>query len=72
MVDGFDGLRHYAVVGSHDDDYDIGYFGTASTHGGECLVAWGVEECDTAAVGELDVVSADVLGDATCFAGDYV
>ena len=72
MVDGLDGLRHDAVVGGHDDDDDVGHLGAACTHGGERFVTRGVEEGDVASVGELDVVRADVLGDAAGLACDDV
>jgi hypothetical protein len=49
VVDGFDGLRHHAVVGRHHQDDDVGGLGAARTHGGERLVARGVEEGDHAA-----------------------
>ncbi len=72
MVDGLDGLRHDAVVGGHDDDDDVGHLGAACTHGGERFVTRGVEEGDVTSVGELDVVRADVLGDAAGLACDDV
>jgi len=63
MMDGFLGLRHDAVVGRHHQDDQVGGFGAAGAHGGERLVARRIEEGDHAAR-RLDVVGADVLGDA--------
>ena len=71
MVDGFDGLRHDAVVGCHDQDRDIGRLGAAHTHGGEGFVAGGIQEGDLPAV-DLDHVCTDVLRDAAGFAGGDV
>ena len=72
MIDGLHGLGHDGVVGGYDDDDQVGDLGTAGTHGGEGLVTGGVEEGDAAAVGELDVVGSDVLGDAAGLTCDDV
>ena len=63
VVDGLDRLRHDAVVGRHHDHGDVGDLGAAGAHGGERLVARGVEEGDLPAV-VVHLVGADVLGDA--------
>ena len=63
VVDGLHGLGHDAVVGSHHQDGDVRDHGAAGTHGGKGLVAGGVQEGDGGAV-HIDLVSADVLGDA--------
>ena len=74
VVDGFEGLGHDAVVGCDDDDDDVGDLGSAGTHAGEGLVTGGIEEDDLAAegggvgLGDVDLVGADVLGDAAGFA----
>ena len=78
VVDGFEGLRHHAVVGGNHDDDDVGDLGAAGTHAGKRFVARGVEEDDLAAgsrgafLGELHLVGADVLGDAAGFARRHV
>ena len=64
VVDRLDGLRHDAVVGGDDEHGDVGDLGAAGAHGGERLVARRVEERDLAPVGHVDLVGADVLGDA--------
>ena len=43
-------LRHGAVIGGDDEDDDVRDIGAAGAHGGECLVAGGVEESDLLAV----------------------
>ena len=63
MVDGLDRLRHDAVVGGHDEHDDVGDLRAARAHGGERLVAGGVDERDLAAV-DLHLGGADVLRDA--------
>ncbi|MNX73473.1 hypothetical protein D3C86_1048710 [compost metagenome] len=63
VADGLDGLGLDAVVGRHHQDRDVGRLGAAGAHGGERLVARGVEEGDELVV-DLDLVGADVLGDA--------
>ena len=78
VVDGLEGLGHDAVVGGDDDDDDVGDLGAAGAHAGEGLVAGGVEEDDLATeggrvfLGDVDLVGADVLGDAAGFAGGDV
>ena len=68
MVDRFTRLGHHAVVGRHHDHRDVGDLGAARAHRRERLVARRVEEGDQLAV-DLDLIRADVLGDATGFAG---
>ena len=46
VVEGLDGLGHDAVVGRHHQDDDVGGLGAAGPHGGERLVARGVDEGD--------------------------
>jgi hypothetical protein len=64
VLHGFARLRHHAVVGGHDQHHDVGELGAARTHLRERRVARGIEEADDA-LRRLDVVGADVLGDAT-------
>ena len=66
MIDGFDGLRHDAIVGRDDEHDDIGDFGAAGTHAGERFVTRRIDEDDLLAV-VIDVISADVLRDAAGF-----
>ena len=64
---GFDGLRHHAVVGGNHENHDVGCFRTARAHGGKRFVTRGIQESNHAARG-FNVVCADVLGNAACFA----
>ena len=50
VVERLDGLGHDAVVGRDDQHDDVGGLGAAGAHGGERLVARGVDEGDQAAV----------------------
>ena len=68
VVDRLFGLRHDAVVGGDDDDGDVGDLGAAGAHRGEGGVARRVEEGDRLLV-VVDLVGADVLGDAAGLAG---
>src|SRR4051794_11398242 len=68
MVDRLAGLRHHAVVGRDDDHCDVGDLRAAGAHGGERLVARRVEEGDRVVLA-VDLVGADVLGDAARLAG---
>ena len=69
VVDRLARLRHHAVVGRDHDDRDVGDLGAAGAHGGERLVARRVEEGDRL-VAVVDLVGADVLGDAAGLARD--
>ena len=71
VVDGLDGLGHHAVVGRHHQHHDVGDVGAPGPHGGERLVARGVDEGDRVAV-PVDLVGPDVLGDAAGLAGHHV
>ncbi len=71
VIDRLDGLRHDAVIGGHDQHDDIGDPRAARSHGGEGGVAGGVDEGDLLAV-LLDLVGADMLGDAAGLAGDHI
>ena len=66
VIDGFERLRHDAVVGGHHQHHDIGDLGAAGAHAGERFVAGRIDEHDLAAV-LLDVIGADVLGDSAGF-----
>ena len=68
MVDRLDGLRHDAVVGSHDQNDDVGHLGAASTHGRKGRVTGGIDEGDLAVV-DHDLRSADSLRNAARLAG---
>ena len=46
VADRLDGLRHDAVVGGDDEHRDVGGLRAAGAHGGERLVAGGVDERD--------------------------
>ena len=70
VLNGFDRLRHDAVIGGDDEYRDVGDVSTASPHSGKGRVAGGVEEGDSARI-HIDRISADMLGDAAGFARDH-
>ena len=63
VVHRLDGGGHDPVVGRDDQDDDVGDVGAARAHGGERLVARGIEEGE-GMIAALDRVGAHVLGDA--------
>ena len=71
VIDRFHRLRHHAVVGGDDQDRDVGRLRAAGAHGGEGLVARRVDEGDLLAV-LLDLIGADMLGDAAGLGGDDI
>src|SRR5215212_94205 len=73
VVDRLHGLGHDPVVGGDHQHGDVGHGRAPGPHGGERLVAGGVDEGHQAAVGARpDLVGTDVLGDAAGLAGDHV
>ena len=64
VIDRLKGLRHHTVVGGHHEHGHVGELRAASTQGGERLMTRGIEEGDLA-IANVDLVGADVLGDAT-------
>src|SRR3954451_741215 len=75
VVERLDGLRHHAVVGGDDENRDVGDLRTTGTHGGERLVARGVDEGDRAVLlldRRVHLVRADVLSDAARLARLHV
>src|SRR5919202_1241214 len=75
VVERLDRLRHDTVVGGHDQDDDVGHLRATGTHRGERLVTRGVDEGDRALLAlqlGLDLVGADVLGDAAGLARHHV
>ncbi len=71
VVDGFERLRHDAVVGRHHQHHDVGDLGAAGAHARERFVAGSIDEDDLLAL-HLHLVGADVLGDAAGFAAGHV
>ena len=69
VVDRLLGLRLDAIVGGDDDHREIGHARAACAHRGERLVAGGVQEGDLLAA-VVDLIGADVLGDAAGLARD--
>ena len=56
MIDGFEGLRHHAIIGSDHQHDDVGGLCAASTHAGKGFVTRRIEEHDLPAVGRRVVV----------------
>ncbi len=71
MIDRFNRLRHHGVVSRHYQNGDVGCLGAAGTHRGESRVARGIDEGDQLTV-FLNLVSTDVLGDATGFTRNHI
>ena len=63
----FLGLWHHAVVGSDDKHDNVGDLGTTCAHCRERFVTRGIQEGNDA-LRRLDVIGADVLGNAACLA----
>src|SRR5205823_13919592 len=48
VINGFQSLRHHAIVGSHYQHYDVGGLCAARTLASESFVTWRIEEDDLA------------------------
>src|SRR5690606_6139478 len=72
MIYCFTCLRHHVIVSSDNDDSNICYLSTTSTHGGKRLMTWSIKECDSFIFIKLNIVSTDMLGDTTGLTGDHV
>ena len=71
MVDRFNCLGHNAVVCCYDQNGNVCTLCASGTHGCKRLMARRIQKCDlltTCIYG----ISADMLGDATCFTGRYM
>ncbi len=66
MVDCFQGLGHYTVVGRYHQYGDIGYPGAPGADCGKCLVTWCVQECNRLAL-VFNLIGADMLRNAAYF-----
>ena len=71
MVDGFNGLRHHAVVRRNNQNRDIGRLRAAGAHRREGFVARRIQEGDLA-VAHLGDVRADMLGNAAGLARGHL
>jgi hypothetical protein len=78
VLDGFNGLRHDAIVSGDDEDHNVGSLGAAGAHHGEGFVTRRIQEDYPTSfawvfrVRYLYAVSTDVLRNATCFSGGYI
>ena len=68
MVDRLDRLGHDTVVGSHDQNDDVGHLGATGTHSRKGGVTGGIDEGDLAVV-DHDLRSTDGLRNAARLAG---
>ena len=68
VVDRLDRLGHDAVVGSHDQNNDVGHLGTTGTHSRKGGMTRGIDEGDLAVINH-DLRSTDGLRDAARLAG---
>ena len=71
MLDRLDGLWHDTVVGADHQDHDVRDLRAAGAHGAERRMAGCVEERHHP-LRRLDVIRADVLGDAARLAGGHL
>ena len=71
MVDRLNGLRHYAVVGSHHQDGDIRRLSASHPHGGKGLMAGRIQERNSLSI-VFHNVGADMLGDSAGLLRRYI
>ena len=71
VVDGFQGLGHHTIVGSHYQNGNIRYLGASGTHSCKGFVARRIQEDNRTALADYPV-STDVLGNTAGFPCRYV
>ena len=72
MIDGLHSLGHYIVVGSDDNNGDIGHLSSAGTHSRKCLVTRSIEESDTTSIFQFHIICTDMLSDTSGFPGNHI
>ena len=68
MVDRLDGLHHYRIIGSHNQNDDIGDIRTTRPHFGKGLVARRIDKGNDIIIRGFDLIRADMLGNTARFA----
>jgi hypothetical protein len=71
VIDRLDGLRHDALGHRNHQNHEVGHLGAAGPHGGECGVTRSIDERERLIV-DGDPIGADVLSNASGFAGHHV
>ena len=72
MADGFYRLRHDTIISGDNQHHHIGHRCTTRAHGGEGFMARCINEGYAVPGGDRDLISANMLGDATRFMGDNI
>ncbi len=72
MIDRLDGLRHDAIIGRNHEHDDVRHLGAACAHRRERGMAWRVDERDSVAARQRDLISPDMLRNAAGFAANNV
>ena len=69
VTDGFHRLRHDGIIRSdHEDDTISVTLSAAGAHLRKGRVAWRIKKCDLAIIAEVNLIRANMLGDAAGFA----
>ncbi len=71
VIDGFERLRHYAVIGRHHQHHDVGNLRAAGAHAGKRLMARSVDK-DNLLAFQIHLVCADMLRNSAGFAPRHV
>ena len=72
MIDGFNGLRHHTVISRHHQNHNIRDLRTTRTHRRKGGMAGRINEGDLAAQRRHDLISTDMLGNATGFTAHHI
>ena len=68
MADSFNCLRHNAIIGSHDQNHNIGHFGTARAHFRKGLVTRRINKGNLVTFRRHNLICTDMLGNTAGFA----
>ena len=68
----FNLVRIGIVVGSDDNNGDIGHLSSAGTHSRKCLVTRSIEASDTTSIFQFHIICTDMLSDTSGFPGNHI
>ena len=66
VINGFDSLWHNTIVSGNYQDGNIGYLCSVSSHGSKCFMTGSIQKSNFLVI-DHHLISADMLGDTTCF-----
>ena len=72
MINGFLGLGHYIIIGSYNNNCDIGHLCTTGTHCSKCLMSRSIEERNLTSIFQCNMICTNMLCDTSGFTCNYI